>query len=213
MKKYLYLLVIIYFVFYTSIYAQENNRRYGIVFEMGPFFSVNGTYSDSENLRDIVNPGPVFSFGLKMKVNNQYFVEMLITNGWMNFKDSKKPTSGLSPSYAVTNINFDNIYYIYQRHSKIKLLIGPGIYYWRFTNDGPFSRIQEFEGEKFNKMSIGGDIGLGFEIDFNKNVSLSLTTRYHYILSKDKFFFGNDFSEQGLLDIKSGISYYFDSLF
>ncbi len=213
MKQTLSIVVLLCFIFYASTYSEENDKKYGVVFEMGSFYSINGSFSDSEDLKDIVNPGMIFSFGMKMKINRQFFVEMLVTNGWMNYKNDKKPIPSLSPSFAITNINFDNVYYIYRDRYKIKFMAGPGIYYWRFTDDGPFGKIQKYEGEKFYKMSIGGDIGMGFEVDFNKKLSLSLTSRYHYILSKDRFFFGNYFSEQGLLDIRLGILGYFNSLF
>lgn len=213
MKKTVSIVVLICFIFNASIYSEENEKKYGVVFEVGSLCSINGSFSNSEDLKDVVNPGLIFGLGMIMEINRQYFVEMLVTNGWMDLKVITSSFPSLSPSFAITSINFDNVYYIYRDRYKVKFLAGPGIYYWRFTDDGPFGKIQKYEGEKFAKMSIGGDIGVGFEVDFNKKLCLSLTSRYHYILSKDRFFFGNDFSEQGLLDIRFGILSYFDSIF
>jgi len=213
MKIFNALLLITCLIFPISAAAQDKDKKFALTAEFGPLMSVNGSYSAADNLRDIVNPGPVFGLGVNMKVNSHYFVELSVTNGWMNYKDSRKPVPGQSPSYAMTNVNFENIYYIYHGKLNIKLLAGPGIYYWRFTDDGPFSTIQTFEGEKLNKMSIGGDIGIGIERNLVGNYVLSLTSRYHYILSKDRFFFGEHFSEQGLLDIRVGMIYFLNKLF
>jgi len=201
--------IAVFLVYSIPAAAQDKDKKLTLKFEFGSLISVNGSYSAADNLRDIVNPGPVFGLGVNMKVNPHYFVELNISNGWMTYKDGKKPVQGKSPSYSVTNINFENIYYVYHGKLSIRLLAGPGIYYWRFTEDGPFSKIQTFEGEKLTKMSVGGDIGGGFDFNLSGNYVLSLTSRYHYILSKDRFFFGEHFSEQGLLDIRVGIIYYF----
>ncbi len=144
-----------------------------------------------------------------MKVNKNYSVDFYISNCWMNYRDEWKSEPGKNPSFAVTGLNFENNYYFINRRFKLKILFGPGIYYWRFTKDGPFGNIQIFEEEKFRKMSIGGNIGAGVELEINEILNFSITTRYHYILSKDRFFFGDYFSEQGILDIRAGILYYF----
>lgn len=213
MKIFNALLLITCLIIPISAAAQDKDKKFALTVEFGPLMSVNGSYSATDNLRDIVNPGPVFGLGVNMKVNSHYFVELSVTNGWMTYKDSRKPVPGQSPSYAMTNINFENIYYVYHGKLNIKLLAGPGIYYWRFTDDGPFSTIQTFEGEKLNKMSIGGNIGIGIEWNLAGDYVLSLTSRYHYILSKDRFFFGEHFSEQGLLDIRVGMICFLNKLF
>ena len=211
MKK--LLLTLIMLTVSCSLLAQEKVQKYGISLQAGYLLSTNGTYADSDStsadLNELVNAGPAFGIGFLVNINRHHTVEMLFSMAWMNYKDGKNSTPDKSPTFSIPALVFNNYYYISGNKIRPYLMGGIGIYDWRFTEDGPFSDVQKVEGEKMQKMSIGGDIGLGLQLSLSSQFAVNITAKYHYILCKDEFFFGKGYSEQGLMSFDGGLVWYF----
>jgi len=208
MKKTL-LLVLIFIIAIQTSHSQEEGKTYGVLVGGGIIKSYKGTVSEGLNLKGLVNEGTAVNVGLRIKVSNKHTVEFHVSNDWMTYRDEMKMNPEKSPAFAITGINFENSYYLFKSRVSLKALLGPGIYYWRFTKDGPFGDPQIFEEEEFKKISIGASAGFGFELVLFSGLSLSVSSRYHLILSKDRFTFGEHFSEQQLIDVRTGIIYNF----
>ncbi len=207
MKK--IILTLILLTISCPLMAQEQAQNYGISLQAGSIFSTNGTYATSDStsadLSDLVDSGPSLGIGFFVCINQHHTVEMLLNMAWMNYKESQNE----SPTFAIPALVFNNYFYLFGNKIRPYLLGGIGIYDWRFTKDGPLGDTQKVEGEKLQKMSIGGDIGLGVEVRVFPQFAVNVAAKYHYIFCKDEFFFGKGFSEQGLVSVNGGLVWYF----
>ena len=207
MKKILFMSIMLFVS--CSLMAQEKTHNYGISLQAGSIFSTNGTYATSDStsadLSDLVNAGPSLGIGFLVRISRHHTVEMLLNMAWMNYKESQNE----SPTFTIPALVFNNYVYLFGNKIRPYLLGGIGIYDWRFTEDGPLGDTQELEGEKLQKMSIGGDVGLGAELSLFSKFAVNVAAKYHYIFCKDEFFFGKGFSEQGFVSLNGGLVWYF----
>lgn len=213
MKKIIILPLLAVILTVSSGYSRELSFQYGFSAQGGSWLSTNGRYNADYELRDLVDPGTAIGLGFSIIVNRRYSVEMQLTTAWLNYQKNKRPLSGDIPAFSVSSLLFQNRYYLLTSRISPYLSAGVGIYYWRFTEDGAFGKAQKFEGEELEKMSIGGNAGLGFRIRLMSRLALIGEVQYHYILSRDEFFFGEKFSEQGLTSYQGGLRVYFNSIF
>ena len=207
MKKIIFMSIMLFVS--CPLMAQQQTHNYGLSLQAGSIFSTNGTYATSDStsadLSDLVVPGPSLGIGFFVRINKHHAVEMLLNIAWMNYKESQNE----SPTFAIPALEFNNYIYLFGNKIRPYLLGGIGIYDWRFTEDGPFGDTQKMEGEKLQKMSIGGDVGLGVELSLFSQFAVNVAAQYHYIFCKDEFFFGKGFSEQGLVSVNGGLVWYF----
>ena len=213
MKRFMIFSLLTMFFTVSSGYSQELPFKYGLSVQGGTWLSTNGRYNTDSQLRDLVDPGTAMGMGFSIMVTRSYSVEMQLTTTWLNYQKNKRPLSGDIPAFSVSSLLFHNRYYLLARKISPYLSAGVGIYYWRFTEDGAFGKAQKFEGEELEKMSIGGNAGVGIRICLMPRLALIGEVQYHYILSKDEFFFGQKFSEQGLTSFQGGLRVYFNSIF
>ena len=213
MKKIIILPLLVMSLTASPSFPQQLPFKYGLSAQAGTWLSTNGRYNADYKLRDLVDPGTAIGIGFSIIVNRHYSVEMQLTTAWLNYQENKRPLSGDIPAFSVSSLLFHNRYYLLARKISPYLSAGVGIYYWRFTEDGAFGKAQKFEGEELEKMSIGGNAGMGIRICLMPRLALIGEVQYHYILSKDEFFFGQEFSEQGLTSYQGGLRIYFNSIF
>ncbi|GBD94462.1 hypothetical protein BMS3Abin05_02071 [bacterium BMS3Abin05] len=181
----------------------------GIAPLFGRSAAVSGTYSTNQKSADILQPGMVYGVSFSRRLSSYYRIEVQGIYTYLIFKKADRPNVLRKQAYVLSGIVFSNNLQLNFRRLTIYVPLGVGIYFWKYTQDGPASDVILYEGEKLHKMSPGFSTGLGFSFKINRHFSVFGDSRYHFILSKDKFFFGNDFTEQGLLLSTAGFRFWF----
>ncbi len=178
---------------------------------VAPFFgfskSTAGTYNTGQKSANILNTGFVYGVSITQNIAAHYQVEVQAFYTYLPFKKSARPNVLREQVFFVPGVVFsNNLRWNFWRASAY-VPLGVGIYFWKYAVDGPSSETVRYQGEKLQKMSPGFSGGLGLSFRLQKHVSLFGEARYHYILCKDKFFFGEKFSEQGILLSSIGIRF------
>jgi len=210
-KKYISLIFILYFIlFFTNkIQSQSIESKYGVSILSGAGISASGVFHTGAKVGDMVKLGKSITAGVYIDVSNKYCVEMLLGFMWMYYKDEYKPDNSKNPAFSISFASFNNNYNFINGKTDLFFILGLGIYNWKFTENGLFGDAQQFEGEDLSKMSIGLNSGFGIKFNIKEDIELTSRMKYHYILSKDQFFFGDKFTEQGIVTIDFGIKYNF----
>lgn len=201
-------------VFYGSaIFAQQSGKRYGFSIGFGTAFSATGKYNTGYKLNKMTGMGINFSAGIYIRISDNYDVEMILDRMKMGYNEGYKPSGAPDPAFVISSITFNNHYGVFTGKVSPFFIVGLGIYNWKFSEDGFSGDPLTFEGEKVRKMSIGLNAGLGLKVRISENLEILGKVKYHYIFCRDEFFFGKDFSEQGVININCGIKVNFNSIF
>ncbi len=171
--------------------------------------SVAGTYNTGQKSANILNPGTVFGLSFTRNITPHYQIEVQAFYTYLPFKKSARPNILREQVFLFPGIVFSNNLRWNLGPLTAYWPLGVGIYFWKYAVDGPRSDAVLYQGEKLEKMSPGFSTGLGLAFHLQKHFSLFAEARYHYVLCKDKFFFGENFSEQGVLLSLAGIRFSF----
>jgi len=193
-------------------WAQEMGGKVGLRPQIGAMIRAWGSYNREVSSGEMLRSGPYGSLNLIQHISDHYAFEASVSFGWMPFRDRYKRNVRVNPAFVVPAFTFSNVLSFHRGRLGVYLPFGPGIYAWRFTEDGPTGEIAQFEGEDFKKMSAGVHAGLGVEWVLNSSLSFFIEARYHRIFCKDPFFFGEGFSEQSLLIWSGGVTFYLGRL-
>lgn len=191
-----------------SANSAERDRTFGFGIHTASIHSINGTYTDGTAMRDAVGVGPGFGATVERWVGKHFRTGITASLAWMGFNEDMSYEDNDSPTFSIFALVFDSSYHFTNKRLRPFLSAGAGLYSWRITEDGQFGTPQRFEGEKLEKLSIGLKAGFGIEYNINDSLSLKFESAYNYILAKDSFLFGNEFTEQGILMFGIGVTYY-----
>lgn len=171
--------------------------------------SLSGTYNTGQKSTDILQPGVLYGLSFSRNISPHYWIEVQGIYTALYFKKEARPNIQRKQVFVVPSLIFSNNIQWNVGPAGLYLPLGVGIYFWKYSIDGPNSDAVQYEGEKLKKMSPGFSTGLGLSVQLNRHFSVFADGRYHYILCKDKFFFGEKFSEQGLFFATTGVRFLF----
>ncbi len=171
--------------------------------------SLSGAYHTGQKSADILQPGALYGLSFSRTISPNYWIEVQGIYTALYFKKEARPNLQRKQVFVVPSLIFSNNVQWNWGRLGIYLPLGVGIYFWKYSIDGPNSDAVQYEGEKLRKMSPGFSTGLGFSVKLNKRFSVFADGRYHFILCKDKFFFGEKFTEQGLFFGTTGVRFLF----
>jgi len=189
----------------------EPTRTFGFTVSAGTAISVNGSYNEAVDMPNALEAGYDYDIAFDKWIGRHFRASMTVKLAWMKFKNGTEGVAGESPSFTVPALVFRNFYHFASGRIRPFVSGGTGLYFWRFNTDGVLGSVARFEGERQQKMSIGVNAGAGLEVVLSKNSSILIDPSYHYILSQDRFVFGERFTEQGFVTLDVGFSYYFSS--
>ncbi len=189
--------------------AQIFGERFYVQAELLTGKSVTGTYTAQVSTPDMLEPGSGFGAGVGVELTPHYRIASSLAWLALPFKKDYRPNKLWRPTFEVPAWTFINILQWRLGRVTLELPLGVGIYFWRFTENGRGSDALQFEGQALEKMSFGINAGAGLEMRLVKSFRLFVAGTYHYILSQDRFLFGENFSEQGVFVWKSGLRWYF----
>jgi hypothetical protein len=195
----------------SKVGARDFNRSIGIGLRAGLASSVNGSWTAENSMRESAEAGPDFAIAIEKWIGGHFRCEMAVMLAWMNFKEGSFPAKADSPSFTVPGLTFSNSYHFTSNRVRPFLAAGAGVYFWKINTDGPLGCVYRREGEKLQKMSYGLSAGGGAELISSPRTSVTIDVRYHYVLCRDRFIFGSSFTEQGILTLTCGASFYLTS--
>ncbi len=181
----------------------------GVAVFGGASKAVGGTYNTGQKSADILQTGAVYGVSFSNDITSHYRIEVQAFFTDLPFKKSARPNQLREQVFVLPALVFSNN--LRWRFGPISAYVpfGVGIYFWKYAVDGPRSDAVLYQGEKLQKMSPGFSTGLGLSVRVQKHVSVFGESRYQYILCKDKFFFGEKFTEQAVLLSTVGIRFLF----
>ncbi|NOY76341.1 MAG: hypothetical protein GXO76_00590 [Calditrichaeota bacterium] len=171
--------------------------------------SASGTYNTGQKSADILQPGVLYGLSFSRTLSSHYWIEVQGFYTALYFKEEARPNIQRKQVFVVPALVFSNNLQWNVGPAGLYVPLGVGIYFWKYAIDGPGSDVVQYEGEKLEKMSPGFSTGLGLSFTLSKHFAVFADGRYHYLLCKDKFFFGEKFSEQGLFIGTTGIRFLF----
>jgi len=171
--------------------------------------SLTGTYNTGQKSADILQPGVLYGLSFSRTISPTYWIEVRAVYTALYFKKEARPNIQRKQVFVVPSLTFSNNIQWNVGPVGLYLPLGVGIYFWKYSIDGPGSDVVQYEGEKLEKMSPGFSTGLGLSFKLNRHFTVFADGRYNYILCKDKFFFGEKFSEQGLFFGTTGVRFLF----
>ena len=171
--------------------------------------SVSGNYTAGLTSSEMLEPGTGYSAGIGAQLSSHYRIESNVVLLELPFKREYRPNKLWRPTFALPGWIFSNVLSWRMGPVSLDFPFGVGVYFWSFTEDGLGSDPLQFEGQALEKMSMGFHAGAELEFGLFRSLRLFVRGTYHYILSKDRFLFGEGFSEQGVMQWQSGIRWYF----
>ena len=198
----------VFLILLASGYAVAG-ETIGIAPLFGVSKSLSGMYNTGQKSADILQPGVLYGLSFSRNISPNYWIEVQGIYTALYFKKEARPNIQRKQVFVLPSLIFSNNLQWNVGKVGFYLPLGVGIYFWKYSINGPNSDVIQYEGEKLRKMSPGFSTGLGVSLRVNHYFSLFADGRYHYILCKDKFFFGEKFSEQGLFFGIAGIRFSF----
>jgi hypothetical protein len=186
-------------------------RSFGIGMRIGTATSTNGGWSAGRSMPDAVRTGPDLNVAVEKWVTDHFEVELEAKLAWMSFREGAFPERVEHASFTVPALLFSNSYFFSMNRLRPFVAAGAGLYAWKINTGGPLGGVYRTGGERFEKMSYGLHGGLGAEYIVSRQASVLVEARYHFIFSQDRFVFGSEFTEQGMLTMSVGVSGYFST--
>ena len=183
-------------------------EKLGIRLGVASIQSVSGSFNESTRTSDYLTPGMSYSVGIHHRISDYYGVAVGIDFGWMTVDEAYRENPAEEPAFVLPQIYFSNFVFLPLGRIQPYARLGASIVPWRLTVDGPGGDVAQFEGENFQKMSFGLHGGVGLELRLADWFALYGEGVFHYLLSRDRFFFGKGFTEQGILHLGGGILLY-----
>ncbi|MCR4439009.1 MAG: hypothetical protein NUW13_08210 [candidate division KSB1 bacterium] len=171
----------------------------------GMLTPVAGSYNATLSTAELLDRGSSYGLFLRQQVGKHYGIEAAVDLGWAAFAPEHRQEQGMTPHFVLPAVTFSNV---------LRLPLGPvapygvagvGIFPWRFTRDGLNGDPVSVEGEALQKMSAGITGGAGIELRLTRWLSLFGEARVASLLSRDRFLFGEHFSEQTMLTVNTGV--------
>jgi len=184
------------------------DKKSGIRIQASGLYAVSGSFIDSTRMCDYLDPGVSYGIGVRVRLSPHYAIDAGVDFGWMRVKKSMREDVSKEPLFLFPRINFTNLVYFNSGRVSIYSLFGLSIVPWRFTVNGFGGKSIRFEDENVQKMSIEFHGGFGIELRIYSGMSIYGEGVFHYLLCRDQFFFGEGFTEQGILRYGGGIILY-----
>ena len=184
------------------------NEKLGIRMRTSRIQPLKGSMNDSTKMSDYLNPGVSYGIGICHIISDFYTIEFGLDVGWMSVKREWREDPDSEPVFFFPRFYFSNMIRLPMNRVVPYLRMGASIVPWKFTIDGPKGESSLFEGEKFQKMSFNLHAGIGLEIRLTSWFALYCEGNWDYLFCRDQFFFGKNFTEQGILGLGGGILLY-----
>jgi hypothetical protein len=179
-------------------------------------FSLKGNYRSDASLSKMVLPGPGLGLSLRYKLGKNIFLDGSFSYNWMYFRAETRPSkyADTKPAFVAPMYTLNGSFYpLADGMIKPYITIGGGICPWWFSSQptgGELWKVPANSDETFTKLSRFIDGGLGIEVKLGSKISVLGEAKYYHIFAKDPAKFGADgFTDQDLLGIRLGISFYF----
>jgi hypothetical protein len=204
------ILTVAVFVFFPAVLlAQVPGERFGVFVGPAVGRSVSGTYYTGTSMPEMLLPGAGAEMGISVEVSRHYAIRSSFLWMALPFKEEYRPNRLWKPAFELPAWLFTNeVRFVFSR-LQIGIPFGAGIYFWRFSENSWGSDPFLFEGEKLQKMSFGIHAGVRLAWNVWGPFELFVEAKGHHIFAKDKFLFGEKFTEQGILLWQSGLQWWF----
>jgi len=216
MYKRLILLTIAIPIMLSGVNAAGFFNKFSFSPVIGGIIALDGNYTDSEELRKILNPGLSIGAGLRFEINENFYLNAEFRQSWISLKSEKKPFiyKEMKPAFNMQMFMLNGIFYLKSGYQiEPYLTLGAGLCPWWFSKNGISSDawpVPINPENSFSKKSLGLNVGLGFEIYLFSKSSVYGEFRYYYVFARDVAKFGtNDFTEQDFFELKIGMVFYF----
>jgi len=176
--------------------------------------SLDGHYTQSKKLNDIVKFGPGFDLGLKYDISENFVLEADYRYTWLPLKEEERPFAyrHMNPAFVLPMFMLNGTFFLRSDYDiEPFFTLGCGLCPWRFSTDGPTGETWKapYNTEQpFSKTSFGFNAGIGLEISIWSHISATVGVKYYYVFARDVEKFGTDnFTQQDFIGINLGISY------
>jgi hypothetical protein len=190
--------------------------KIGIALNPETLFSLNGNYSGSLKLKEMLLPGAGLGLTLRYRLHKNVLIDGSFSYNWMFLRENKRPADYVSakPAFVAPMYTLNGAFYpLSGRVIEPYLTIGGGICPWWFSSrptGGVLWSAPADANESFTKVSPFIDGGLGVEVRLSSRLSILGEAKYYHVFAKDRAKFGADgFGDQNLLGISLGAAFYF----
>ncbi len=200
----------------SGVRASDFLDKFSIKLTPAAIFAVDGNYSDTDKLREVINIGFGLGGTLRYEINDNIYIDAGYIFNWMSVKGDKKPFAykEKSPAFNLQMFTLNTTFFLMSGYMiEPYLTLGFGICPWRFSEDPIWGEAWPAPGnpdKSFSNTSFGLNIGLGLESYFFSLFSLFAEIKYYYVFSRDVKKFGtDDFTQQDFLGLSVGLIYNF----
>jgi opacity protein-like surface antigen len=180
----------------------------------GGLFSLGGSYSDTQHLRTILHPGAGLGVGLRVRVGENFHLDLGYDFAWLSVKKDARPFA-YKETHPALNLQAVTVSGVLSLASGYRiepyLVMGAGLYPWRFSAGPLWGEAWPAPGRSdttFSNLSLGLDFGFGLESFVSSRLSAFLEARYIYIFARDPDKFGtDDFTQQDFVRAGVGITF------
>ena len=196
--------------------ANDLTKRLSIRFAPGGVMALGGSYSDTEKLNKVVNPGASLGLGLRYQMNDNFVLELGCDFCWLSVKGDNQPFAykEKNPALNLQMLTVNGIFFLMSGYRlEPYLTLGAGLYPWEFSQvpiwGSPWPAPAKPE-KSFSDLSPAFNIGLGVDASLSSKLAVFAELKYHYIFSRNPGKFGtDDFTQQDFLGLNIGLTYRF----
>ena len=178
--------------------------------------ALGGSYSDTEKLNKVVNPGASLGLGLRYQMNDNFILELGYDFCWLSVKGDNQPFAykEKNPALNLQMLTVNGIFFLMSGYRlEPYLTLGAGLYPWEFSQvpiwGSPWPAPAKPK-ESFSNHSLAFNIGLGVDAPLSSKLAVFAELKYHYIFSRNPGKFGtDDFTQQDFLGLNMGFTYSF----
>jgi len=180
---------------------------FGVGVRTGMLMPLAGSYKAGVSSVDLLQHGVSHGVLLRQQISTHYGIEAGVDLGWAAFAQPYREEPSKTPHFVLPAATFCSL---------LRVPVGPlapyagagvGIFPWRFTRDALTGDPVTVEGEALQKMSAGVVGEAGVELKLTRWAAIFAEARVVYLLSRDRFLFGEHFSEQTLLIASGGVMF------
>lgn len=180
----------------------------------GAIISLGGRYSDAKHLRSIVHPGAGLGAGLRVRISENFQLDLGYDFAWMSVKKDARPFAykETHPAFNLQAVTLSGILSLASGYGiEPYLVLGAGLYPWRFSGRPLWGEAWSAPGRSdtaFADLSPGFDFGLGLESFLSARLSAFLEARYVYVFTRNPEKFGtDDFTQQDFIRANIGLTF------
>ncbi|MGQ9560635.1 MAG: hypothetical protein ACUVTG_01080 [Candidatus Oleimicrobiaceae bacterium] len=178
---------------------------FGLGVRTGMLLPAAGSYNAEVSTAELLEQGYSHGLFLRQQISRHYGIEAGVDLGWAAFAQAHREDADKTPHFVLPAVTFCNRMGLPLGPVVPYAAVGVGIFPWRFTREGLTGDPVTVEGEALQKMTAGLVGGAGVELKLSRWAAIFVETRATYLLSRDRFLFGEHFSEQTVLTVGGGV--------